>query len=502
MTRPVNEKLDISSGEINESVSAPKPETQNRHSEEDESEGIVTHLEAYLTMIRKLFIEMKEKAEAKTSELSVKISSLQIQRDSLLYELEQTTKEINDSKSIQAILRERIAALESKFDEAKSKLEKSHNSTIDVKPQLLSEAENDKADQGSQSYVQKQVETSGAAEQNQEISEVNISVEKTIDEEQSPPSAEEFEVSVLKDVDITENEQVKPPQQQEAEPSIENTKIQSDKQGQIETELDELTRSTAVTEDPVVSGVTLEEAKTADSSSVIEKVFFIKALSDIQHQDEATCINAIKTMGSIRHELSFKALVAYMRNESRAHIKTECIKAIVELNMKEGIPVIEQALTEKAVSVRSAAVRGLYRLAGAESDPALLHMLRDENADVRRRTATCIYWLGQKDLAVELVPLLDDKDFSVRRAAVEAMGNLRSRKVIPGLIRHLNDPDKRIRRAINTALVAITGKEMSRSFPVDEQLFMRLVARWQQWWKEQYGTLLNIKQKEPHKHNS
>jgi HEAT repeat protein len=116
-------------------------------------------------------------------------------------------------------------------------------------------------------------------------------------------------------------------------------------------------------------------------------------------------------------------------------------------------------------------------------------MISDENADVRRRAATCISWLGQEDLATELVPLLDDRNISVRRAAVEAMVNLRSRKAVPGLIRHLNDPDKKMRRAINAALESITGKKMGRTFPTDEKSFRCLIARWQQWWNDEYTVL-------------
>jgi hypothetical protein len=98
--------------------------------------------------------------------------------------------------------------------------------------------------------------------------------------------------------------------------------------------------------------------------------------------------------------------------------------------------------------------------------------------------------LGQKNLAIALVPMLSEMSISVRRAAVEAMSHLRSRQVIPGLIRHLNDPDKGMRRAINAALETITGKKMVQRFPIDEQSHRRLIARWQQWLKDEYTVLL------------
>lgn len=494
LARPVTEELDIDSDEQNESVSESELETQSRLSEEDESAGIIISLEANLIKARNLLVKMQEHTEKTKSELLAQISDLQTQRDSLIYELEQTTKEVNDSKNIEATLNARVAALESELDEAKGKSEKNSNPVVHTKPQLLSKAEVDQAGQEFQLYKQRQDEIAGTVEQNQEISkkindpEGDVKVEKTIDE-QPPPLVDELDISLLEDVDITETEQVELPLQQEVEPSIETTIVQSDEQEQAETEIEEFIPTTGVTEASVVPDVTLEEVKTADFPSITEKIIFIKALSDIKSQEEAIRINAVKTMGGIRHEFSLKVLVAQMTIEHKAQIRVECIKALAALNMKEGVRIIERALTEQTVSVRLAAVRGLYRLAGAESSPALVRMLCDEDADVRRRTATCIRWLGQKDLAVELVPLLDDINISVRCAAVKAMGNLRSRKVILGLIRHLNDPDKKIRRAINAALEAITGKKMTRTIPIDEQSFRLLVARWQQWWKDESKVL-------------
>jgi hypothetical protein len=496
MGRPVDEEHDIDSNEQNESVSESELESQGRLSEEDESAGIVTSLEAYLARARNLLVEIQEKAEKTKSGLSAQISDLQTQKDSLIYKLEQTTKEVNDSKTIQATLNARIAALESELYEAKGKSEKLSNPVVQEKPELLSSAEVDQSGQVFQIDKKKQDEMTKTVEQIQELSkkindlESEVKDEKTIDQQQSPPLVNEPDVSVLQDVDIIETEQVELPQQQEVEPSIETMPVQSDEQELEETVLDELTPTTVVTEASVALDLTLEEAKTADFITLTDKIIFIRALSDIKSQDIESRINAVKTIGGIPHEFSLRALVAQMIIETEPQIRTECIKALAELNMKEALPVIEQALTEKSVSVRLAAVRALYRLAGSEGARALARMLSDEDADVRRRTVTCLSWLGQKNLAIELVPMLSDMSISVRRAAVEAMSHLRSRQVIPGLIRHLNDPDKRMRRAINAALETITGKKMVQRFPIDEQSHRRLIARWQQWLKDEYTVLL------------
>ncbi len=467
--RPVDEELENDLEEKNESVSEPKWEAQSSSSEDDESADIITGLEANLTKVRNFLFEMKERTEKTKSELSAQIADLQNQRDSLLCELEQTTKEVNDSKSIVATLQAQIAALDSELNSTKDKSEKTRSRVVNEKHQVVSETKIDRLDQELQSDKEKQIEMTETVEKNQEIS-------KTIS---SPES-----------VDITETEQVELPQQQEVEPSIETMAIQPDKQKKENTVVESFAPTAAETEASVVLDVTLEEAKAADFPTLTDKIIFIRALSDIQSQDEATRINAVKTLGGIRHEFSVRVLVAQMIIETEPQVRTECIKAMAELNMKEALPVIERSLTEKTVSVRLAAVRALYRVAGSEGARLLVRMLSDEDADVRRRTTTCISWLGQKDLAVELVPLLNDISISVRRAAVEAMSNLRSRQVIPGLIRHLNDPDKTIRRAINAALETITGKKMSKTLPKNEKSFQYLVARWQQWLKDEYTVLL------------
>jgi len=133
-----------------------------------------------------------------------------------------------------------------------------------------------------------------------------------------------------------------------------------------------------------------------------------------------------------------------------------------------------------------AAVRGVYRLAGAESGPALIQMFSDNDESIRRRAAVCIGWLGKEEFATPLIPLLDDSSVSVRQAAIEAMGNLRNRAVVSALIEHLSDTEKTISKAIITALKTITGKKMSGLFPKDEKALRQLIARWRQWWNEQY----------------
>jgi HEAT repeat protein len=236
---------------------------------------------------------------------------------------------------------------------------------------------------------------------------------------------------------------------------------------------------------PGSAAVREEEKQAAVFPKATDKIIFKRALSDLASQDATVRADAAQTMACVRHELSVKALVDQMAYESSAQVRQECIKALGTLEMKEAIPIVERALEDEAGSVRLAAVWGLYHLAGTGSLPALVGMFTDESEEVRRRAATCIGWLGQEEFAVELLPLLDDNRASVRRAAAEAMGNLCSRKVVSSLIEQLNDPVDSVRKAVFSALQKITGRKMSKSFPRDKKGLKRLIARWQEWQKEE-----------------
>jgi HEAT repeat protein len=237
------------------------------------------------------------------------------------------------------------------------------------------------------------------------------------------------------------------------------------------------------TQTPV--GVTLEEVDTADWPNKGEKIIFTKALSDIAGRDVALRSDAVRTLATVPHELSVRVLTAQIIREPSPRVRQQCLKALMKLNIPEGAVAAEYALNDKVASVRLAAVQALYRLAPSQSAAALVRMFYDEDEDVRRRTVVCIGWLKQKSLAEELLPLLNDTSISVRRAAIEAMASLRSPQVVSTLIENLKDTDEAIRKAVIGALEDITGKKMNGEFPKDQKSLQRLIARWQQWWKEQ-----------------
>ena len=479
-----------------------KPEIENTAPGEDELVSMVTALESDVAEVRSQLATSQNQVEDMQSQFALQLSELQAQKDSLIFDMEKTTKEINHLRSTEATLRARITAMESELDTTKAELEKARRSERFTKPQLLSEIGVAQTEPEVLLSEQQQDETVASVRKKTEpLREVTTAENKdkaeiAIEEFPSQPQVAEFDIPVSKDVDIAETEPVELPGQEQKSPavvqteqkvehSIETTTVQSDGQEQMQAEIEVFQPVFAETSSSVPADVTVEEVNASDFDSATEKIIFIKALSDIASQDKAMRIDAIEVMAGIRHELSIRALVAQMAKEPTTQIRAECIKALATLNIKEGLPAIERALSEQDISIRLAAVRGLYCLAGPESAPVLVRMLCDEYADVRRRTATCIGWLGKEELAVELVPLLDDSSVSVRLAAVKAMGNLCSREVISALIEHLSDPEKIIRKAIIAALEAITGKKMSEPFPRDEKSLQLLIVRWQQWWEDE-----------------
>jgi HEAT repeat protein len=230
--------------------------------------------------------------------------------------------------------------------------------------------------------------------------------------------------------------------------------------------------------------VTPEEVQAATFAGAAEKVIFRRALSDMKRQVEATRMEAAKTMGGIRHELSARALAACFSREASARVREECVNALTRLGMQGGLLTMERALADPVALVRLAAVRGTYRLAGPGCGAALIPMLCDGSEDVRRRAATCIGWLGERSRARELVQLLDDASASVRSAALDALANLGSQRVVPEIIGLLNDPTEPVRRKASDVLRAITGERKTLTVPGDEGSRRRLIARWRAWWEQ------------------
>jgi len=403
------------------------------------AESLISALESDLAEARGQLKEVQNKAEKTQSQIALQFSELQSEKESLLTELEQTRSQANQA-ALQASEAKTQAAvleiLETNLAAAEQRnLEKSRKEEQAVKPQPPSEMG--------------PAQTQSEAELPKPVEEVVVGA----DREKSESSTATAVADPAEQVSLKTEEQ---PSEVISESRV-----------------------------PGSSVVTVEQVQTAVFDKVTDRILFAKAVSDIASGETAVRVNAVKTMAGIHHELSVQVLLAHAASNTSAQVRQECIKALTALEMKEGLPVFEQALTDQAGSVRLAAVWGLYRLAGIESAPAFLSMLSDKDEGVRRRTATCIGWLGWEELAGRLTPLLNDSSASVRRAAAEAMGNLGNEQVVLSLIEHLKDPDKATRKIVLCAIEKITGKKLVKSFPKKEADMDRLIVRWHEWWKEE-----------------
>jgi len=393
---------------------------------------------------------------------------------------EQETGRKKAAKALIAALESDLAAAQRDLKKARSNAENTHSKLVSQlvelkaeKESLISDLEQAKCNANEASFRE------GAVKMRVTALEADIT---TAQRQLAEPHKEETDVkSQNRD---TEGKVKVVSTEEEVESAIEPPVAQSVEELNVKTE-EQSFQKAVVAEMPAPAAVTDEDVQAAVFANATDKIIFMRAFSDIASQDATVRVDAAKTMAGVRHELSVKTLAAQMTYESSAQVRQECIKALAALEMPEALSAVERALTDEAGSVRLTAVWGLYHLAGTESVPALIRMFADEDEEVRRRAATCIGWLGKEELAVELLPLLDDNSVSVRRAAAEAMGNLRSRQVVSSLIEHLNDPVESIRKVILVTIETITAKKMSTSFPKNQKEFERLIARWQEWWKDE-----------------
>ncbi|MHC4396165.1 MAG: HEAT repeat domain-containing protein [Planctomycetota bacterium] len=370
----------------------------------------------------------------------------------------------NHKRALKAL----VAALESNLAEVRCELEKTRSHAEYVQSQFESQLKQLQSEKESLVSELKKVHRSKKDTSSQSSSKVSTTKKK-------PGSLLPNEGTENTAVALTEPEPV----------SSTGAVVEADQKSKVIAGQNPVQAPVAEAKAPMPVEVTLGDVDKADWPNVSEKIIFTKALSDIAGQDTALRTDAVRTIATVRHELSVRALSAQMARESSPRVRQECIKALMALKMPEGAAAVEHALTDRVASVRLAAVQALYRLTPAQSAPALVRMFYDEDEDVRRRAVVCVGWLGEENLATELLPLLNDNSISVKRAVIEAMANLRSRQVVSTLIEHLNDPVESIRKAVVSTLKTITGKKMSGPFPKGQKSLQRLIVRWQQWWKEQ-----------------
>ncbi len=376
------------------------------------------------------------------------------------------TQETGQKKAAKAL----IASLESELAAAQNNLKKAQSNAGETHSKLLSQLEDLRAEKETLASDLQQAKTNAheAVARECDVKAQIEALESNINAAQN-----NFEMSPETEVDAEP--------QQFLDIDSDQPKENSSLKHIIEEQIPQIAVKTKI---PVPAAVTAEDVQVGVFLKATDKIIFARALSDIACQDATVRIDAAQTMAGIHHDLSVRALSYQVASEPSPQVRQECIKALASLETVDALAAIKRALADEAASVRLAAVWGLYQLAGVENVPELVSMFGDEDEEVRRRTATCIGWLGRGEFAEKLSPLLKDDAASVRLATIEAMSNLRNKQVVPYLIEQLNDPDESVRRSSLEAIEKITSKKMCKAFPKTQKGVDCLIARWQEWWKE------------------
>ena len=453
-------------------------------------------------------------AQAPQSQLAPQLAELQAEKEILLSELDKARREAKEAAARANAMAADVALLQSELvvvrhqaeksrdkrdkeeEEARSRLASQLRESQEVRDRLASDLEI------TQSSLQETIDRENALKTRvdaleshltialRDLEEARAEVEKLRSELADATSRSSLVTSDVSVEDKTfspefgEEPVGSTPVETEAEPLTEVVAVAPAEGAIPPGNAQESQPSAAGAEAQDLSPVSPEEVYAAVFPDAASRVIFRRACLELGSQNATTRASSAKALGGVRHELSVRVLAAQVAHEHSPQVRQECIKALTTLEMKQGLPAVERALTDPAPSVRLTAVRGLYRLAGAKGAPALASMLSDSNEEVRRRAATCIGWQGGEEDVAALSPLLTDRSVSVRHAAIEAMANLRSLRPVPSLIECLSDPEDSIQRVALAALEAITGKKMIESFPAEAESRERLIARWRAWWSD------------------
>ena len=134
-------------------------------------------------------------------------------------------------------------------------------------------------------------------------------------------------------------------------------------------------------------------------------------------------------------------------------LKIACIQILSrQINVKQGFPVLIQALSNEDGSVRSEAVSALGQVGDESTIPHLLNALSDGDSSVRNAAVSALGNVGDESVISHLFNALSDEDSSVRNAAVSALGNVGDESVISHLLNALSDGDSSVRNAAVSAL--------------------------------------------------
>jgi HEAT repeat protein len=144
-------------------------------------------------------------------------------------------------------------------------------------------------------------------------------------------------------------------------------------------------------------------------------------------------------------------------------------KTLGKMGVKNGIPILIQALNVMDRDVHELAVSGLIKI-GAAAIPALIEALKDKDNQIRISAAWALGSIGETAKAAipALIEALKDHNSRFRAIAGEALGAIggEAKAAIPALMEALKDKDRIVRRSAAEALKRIsTSSQPATSVP-------------------------------------
>jgi len=357
--------------------------------------GTKAQMEEELTATQHKMAAIQDQAQKAQDQFESQLKELQAEKASLLSELETAKRGAEEADGIANrvhALTEQVRGLESELDATRAELAESRSQAESAQTELTSQLEALRLDKDSLTFdmqvAQGQAESAQAeltsqlealrSERDSLTTDLQIA-QRRADEAKARENVLEKQVALLKSKvtglhgelasaydSIRESDAVQAEEQvdfsEQVEFSREGTLLQgrpeesigvnvenvedpgleSILESEVATYTEEMEPMQAV-ESAGTAGVTTEDVQAADFKNGTQRILFTKALSDFGSPDPAMRADAAAVIVSIGHELSPKAVIAHLANESSEHVRQECIKALSSRESEEGLLAIERA---------------------------------------------------------------------------------------------------------------------------------------------------------------
>jgi len=147
-----------------------------------------------------------------------------------------------------------------------------------------------------------------------------------------------------------------------------------------------------------------------------------------------------------------------MLKDSDEYVRRAAVRTLGQVAGRDAIPDLREMLKDSDEGVLQAAVEALAQAAGQDAVPDLREMLKDSDEYVRRAAVEALAQAAGQDAVPDLRKMLEDSNVDVRQAAVEGLGQVAGRDAIPDLREMLKDSNEGVLQAAEEALGQVAGR--------------------------------------------